>query len=75
MTPQERKSLAEQITGNPLYHDLMAELEASYIERLVYAPDEQSRIAAQAHVHAARAFRDDLAVLLQDTAPAKGGFA
>lgn len=59
MTPQERKSLAEQITGNPLFVAVLDEMTASSIERLIYAKPEDMA-AAQLRVQAVRTFRADL---------------
>lgn len=61
MTPRERASLAEQISGNPLFTEIIDRLEQSAIERLVSAATEQDRIEAQWRVNAARSFRRDLA--------------
>lgn len=60
MTDQERRNLAEQLKANPLTDIILAEIETGAIERLVHAATEQDRIAAQAAVRAARAFRDAL---------------
>lgn len=64
MTPQERKSLAEQITANPLFVEILESMEKSAIEALIYAPDE-TRQAAQMRVQAIRQFRGDLDECLQ----------
>ncbi|WP_434286293.1 hypothetical protein [Celeribacter sp. SCSIO 80788] len=60
MTPQERKSLAEQINSNPLFHDILDGIEKSAVEMLIYAETEKDRIEAQERVRAARSFRSDL---------------
>lgn len=75
MTPKERRSLAQQITTNPLFDEIMAGVEKTYTEALIYADTEQSRLDAQALVRASRSFREDLVAALQDTPTAKGGFA
>lgn len=60
MTPQERKSLAEQITTNPLFIEIMTGLETSAIERMISANDDETRRDAQLRVQAIRALRTDL---------------
>lgn len=67
MTPQERKSLAEQLDGNPLFHEILNGIEASAIEALVYAATEQDRVEAQWRVRSARAFRSDCEEALLST--------
>lgn len=62
MTPQQRKALAEQLAANPLMGAVLREIEASAIERLIYAKTDTDRIEAQAGVRAARAFRDALTI-------------
>ncbi|MRX50170.1 hypothetical protein GI374_06850 [Paracoccus sp. S-4012] len=64
MTPLERKSLAEQLTGNSLLSALLTEIEAGAVERLIYADTETKRIEAQAAVRAARAFRHEIRATL-----------
>lgn len=58
MTPDERKALAEQITTNPLFQQVMDDLEKSAIERLIFEKD--NALAAQLRVQAIRSFRADL---------------
>lgn len=58
MTPDERRSLAEQITTNPLFVEIMAEMEQRAIERLIYAKEDTA--SAQLRVQAIRNFRQDL---------------
>ena len=60
MTPQQRKSLAEQIMANPLTAAILGEIEAGAIEALVYAKTEQERVEAQWRVRSARRFVEDL---------------
>lgn len=62
MTPDERRSLAEQITTNPLFTAVMDEMEKDAIERLVYAKEDTA--TAQLRVQAVRRFRSDLAATL-----------
>lgn len=64
MTPRERRSLAEQLTGNPLLGEILDGIERSATERLIYADTETRRIEAQAAVKAARAFRQDITAAL-----------
>lgn len=60
MTPRERKSLAEQITTNPLFNEIMTGLETSAIEQLISAKDDETRLTAQLRVKAIRALRAEL---------------
>ena len=68
----ERKSLAEQLKANPLFDEMLASIEASAIEALVYAKDEDSRISAQWRVRSARTFREDCEEYLRNT-PTRNG--
>lgn len=72
MTPDERRRLAETILHNPLFAEVMDQLEQRAIETLIYAATEDARIAAQAGVLAARGFRADLQASLADTRRGKG---
>lgn len=67
MTPDERKALAESLTANPLYDEILAKIEHDAIESLVYAKTEDDRIAAQWRVRAARQFRSDCEAALRST--------
>ncbi len=70
MTPEQRKSLAEQIITNPLYNLVLDEMEQASIERLVY--EQHDNLAeAQLRVQAIRAFRSDLDRCLNNR-PKKG---
>jgi hypothetical protein len=73
MTPQERKSLAEQITTNPLFVAVIDDMERSATEALIFAKPEDT-VAAQLRVQAIRHFRADLRHALstppQKSAPA-----
>lgn len=73
MTPEERKSLAQQITTNPLFDLTIDEMEQAAIERLIYAKQEDTA-TAQLRVQAIRDFREDLRRFLstppQKSAPA-----
>lgn len=64
MTPQERKSLSEQITSNPLFGEVLDRIEKQALDALVYADTEQDRVEAQWRVRAARAFRSELSAAL-----------
>lgn len=68
MTPQERRSLAEQILSNPLFTAVMGELEAGAIEALIYAA-EHDRAARQIRVQVIREFRTDLGNCLNTREP------
>ncbi len=65
MTPAERKSLAEQITANPLFKAILDEMETGAIEALINAQDNEQRLHRQLKVQAVREFRSDLAECLQ----------
>lgn len=69
MTPQERKSLAEQITANPLFRTILDEMETGAIEALVSAQTDEHRLTRQLKVQAIREFRADLAELLNTRTP------
>lgn len=69
MTPQERKSLAEQLLTNPLFTATLEDMERSAVERLIYAKDDTAE--AQLRVQAIRTFRQDLEQAL-NTQPRKG---
>ena len=69
MTPQERKSLAEQITGNPLFKAILDEMEQGATEALIYAQDHETRLTRQLTVQAIRQFRSDLTQALSTREP------
>ena len=69
MTPQERKSLAEQITGNPLFRSILDDMESGSIESLVNAQTEEQRHTRQMRVRAIREFRADLDECLNTREP------
>jgi len=68
LTPQERRSLAEQILSNPLFTAVMDELEAGAIEALIYAA-EHDRATRQLRVQVIREFRTDLGNCLNTREP------
>lgn len=72
MTPKERKSLAEQLDANPLFHEILNQIETSAVEALVYANTEQDRVEAQWRVRSARSFRSDCQDLLVSNPERKG---
>ena len=67
MTPNERKALAESLVANPLWAVLMAEQEASAIERMISADTDISRHECQLRVQAVRSFRSDCEASLRST--------
>ena len=69
MTPQERKSLAEQITANPLFTAILDDMERGAIEGLIHAGTDQSRHECQLRVQAIRTFRQDLGECLNTREP------
>lgn len=72
LTPEERKGLAEQLKANPLYEELLAQIESDAIESLIYAKTEDDRISAQWRVRAARSFREDCEACLRNTHTRRG---
>lgn len=75
MTPQERKSLAEQLIGNPLYHAVFADLEKAATEAMIYTTDDTERLRLAMRVQTIRAFRQDCEAALRNTQPQKGAVA
>jgi hypothetical protein len=69
MTPRDRKSLAEQIKGNPLFTAILDEMETGAIEALINAQTEEHRHTRQMRVQAIRAFRADLDACLDTREP------
>ena len=69
MTPLERKSLAEQITANPLFKAILDDMETGAIEALINAQTDEQRHTRQLRVQAIRAFRSDLAEALNTREP------
>jgi hypothetical protein len=67
MTDQDRASLAEQLLANPLFGVIMAELEASAVERMIHAPTDILRHECQLRVQAVRSFRSDCENSLRST--------
>lgn len=67
MTPDERKALAEQLDGNPLWHEILNTIEADAVEALIHAKTEQDRVETQWRVLSARSFREDCQDLLVST--------
>jgi hypothetical protein len=72
VTPAERKSLAEQLMANPLYEDLLSQMERDATEALIWATNENDRISAQWRVRAARTFRSDCEAFLRNTHERRG---
>lgn len=69
MTPAERKSLAEQLAGNPLLDEILSGIERDAIETLIIEKTEQGRIEAQWRIRSVRSFRAELSVMLNTRAP------
>jgi len=67
MTPEERKSLAEQITSNPLYSVIMVDLEKRAVEQMIYAKTDIERHECQLRIQAVRSFRSDCEASLRST--------
>lgn len=47
MTPEDRKKLAEQLEANPLFTQLLSEMETSAMQAMLFAGDDQTRLEAQ----------------------------
>lgn len=75
MTPFEKASLAEQLMGNPLLQQILSDMEKSAVERLIFADNEQDRVASQMRVLAVRTFRSDCESLLRSTRAREGVMA
>ena len=75
MTPQEKRALAEQIQANPLFDDLLTQIEENYTERMIAADTDTARLEAQSLVRAARSFREDFEALLRNDPPRRGAIA
>lgn len=61
MTAEERRSLAEQITTNPLFAATLSKMERDAIAALIREDDPEHRHAAQLYVRAVQKFQRDLA--------------
>lgn len=75
MTPQERKSLAEQLLGNPLFSEVFDNLERAATEAMIYSQDDAERLKMALRVREIRSFRQDCEAALRNTQPQKGGVA
>lgn len=75
MTPEHRKSLAQSLDGNPLFHKLMDELHEAAVETLVYAKTEQERVEAQWRTRAIRELKNDVLRLIAEPSKRKGKIA
>lgn len=69
MTPQERKSLAEQLLTNPLFSATFDELEKAAIEAMVYATDDDIRQRMAFRVQEVRNFKHDCTAALRAHMP------
>jgi hypothetical protein len=72
MTDQERINLAQQLLTNPLFEELLREIERDAIEALLVAKTEQQRVEMQWRVHATRAFATACDDVLRSNQPRKG---
>lgn len=66
MTPEGRKSLAEQLMANQLFTEMLDTQETQAIDRMVYAPDEQTRLEGALRVKAVRSLREDCLSFIDD---------
>lgn len=67
MTDEDRKSLAEQLWGNPLFHALFAEMETDATQACIWAQDEHTRHALAMRVQAIQRLRQDCEASLRNT--------
>lgn len=72
VTPEERRTLAEQLDANPLWHEILENMERQAVEGLIYASTEQSRVEAQWRVQSVRTFRTDCQAALDNNRKRKG---
>lgn len=63
MTPDEKKSLAQQLANNPVWKALLDEREASALDALVNETDTEKFLRLQERVKQIRALRSDLTEL------------
>lgn len=75
MKADERKRLAEQLVANPLFDEMLGEIEQAAIESLILAKTEQERVEAQWRVRSARAFREDCHKIVDSKPRRKGAVA
>lgn len=73
MTPKERASLAEQLEANPLFEEIMSNLESNAVERMIYAEDDETRLIDALRVQAVRSFRSDCQSAIDSTRERRGG--
>ena len=71
MTNDERRSLARQITDNPLYGEIIAAMEREAVETLIHAKPE-ALLSAQMDVAAVRMFAAKLKAALAEERPRVG---
>lgn len=69
MTPQERKSLAEQLLANPLFNATFDRLEKDATEAMIYAQDDEARLRFAFRVQEIRSFRHDCIAALRANIP------
>lgn len=68
MRPEEKVACARAIQDNPLFDELMGEMEKSAIDRCVMADptDHETRAAMAAEVRAIRKFRQKIRILIEE---------
>ena len=64
MTKDGRRKLAEQLEANPLFTELLSQIETDAVERMIDAETDDARRDAAYRVQAAREFRSDWQRLL-----------
>lgn len=72
MTEADRKSLAEQLLGNPLFAALFDDMERDATQRCIHATDDETRRFAAMRVQAIQNLRTDCEASLRSTQPRKG---
>lgn len=75
MRPEERVACARAMLDNPLYHELMDELEKVAVDQCVNAKpvDHETRAAMAAEVRAIRKLRQKISVLVDEASASHQG--
>lgn len=67
MTPEQRASHADNLLSNPLFDEVMTDIEHNAIEMCVNAQDPDTMASAAMRVQAVRTFRTDLLSMIEGT--------
>lgn len=73
MTPEQRTTRARALLDDPLFIELMSELEASAIDAAIYAKpaDQDTRQVALCEARAIRDLRRKLAAIVREANPTR----